>query len=79
MLLLDRMKRLDKHDRLSIRGFGRDADASIPGSGDSTDRNADGSDSLEAALKDIEKKTGPFPAVSQCSSVIFLLRKIERV
>lgn len=46
MLPLDRMKGLDKHDRLSIRGFGRDADASIPGSGDSTDRDADGSDSL---------------------------------
>lgn len=31
MLPLDRMKGLDKDDRLSIRGFGRDADASIPG------------------------------------------------
>lgn len=40
MLPLDRMKGLDKHDRLSIRGFGRDADASIPGSGDSTDAEA---------------------------------------
>lgn len=50
MLPLDRMKGLDKHDRLSIRGFSRDADASIPGSGDSTYRDADGSDSLALRL-----------------------------